>query len=460
MDNYSLILKCLTAGIILMFVGVSSISSTAQDLQQTSLVPLAEKHHYFYTTPGPLPLFGGWMKTFGGAGDDYGYTVLQTTDGGYVIVGETYSFGGGTDIWVIKTDGDGNTVWDTTFGGVNTDYNPDIKQTTDDGFIITARTYSFGAGANDIWVIKLDKNGTEQWNTTYGKEFVEYNGECQQTTDGGYIIVGTTSRKDPLNFDLWLIKIDSESNEEWNRTFQTAPQSFEFGLSVQQTHDSGYLIAGSYISYGTNTSYDIWLIKTDAQGNEQWNRIYRENSSWKGTCSIEPTSDGGYIVLANRGYYESKQVDFFLMKINQYGDEQWNRTYGGLQDDYASEAYQTSDGGYIIIGYTVSYGAGEADVWMIKTDAYGDELWNRTYGRKHNDAGHSIDLTRDGGYIITGIKGTSSKDDPAYDTYDIWLIKTDSQGKSKTPSFDTYWLEKSFQRFPNAFPILRQLRGC
>ena len=144
------------------------------------------------------------------------------------------------------------------------------------------------------------------------------------------------------------------------------------------------------------------------------------------------------------------------MKINQYGDEQWNKTYGGLLDDYGSESYQTTDGGYIIIGYTVSYGAGEADVWMIKTDTYGNEQWNRTYGGKNNDGGHSIALTSDGGYIVTGSKGSYVKDNYSSD---VWLIKTDSQGKSKTTSYDNSWFEQLFQRFSKAFPLLRQLMG-
>jgi predicted secreted protein len=449
MENMKIITICIC---MLLMLSSTTLALTpfSRDDQQT-------KHQVFDTTPVPLPTSKGWMKTFGGTGYDYGYSIQQTIDGGYVIVGETYSFGAGNaDIWLIKTDGNGNKVWDKTFGGVSKDYDPTIMQTNDNGFIITARTYSFGAGENDIWVIKLDENGAEQWNKTFGKPFWDYNGDCQQTADGGYIIVGTINSNETLNFDLWLIKIDSKGNQQWNRIFKTAPQSFDFGLSVQQTSDGGYIVAGSIIPYGTNTSYDIWLIKTDVQGNEQWNRIYRENSSWKGTCSIEPTSDGGYIVLANRGYYESKQVDFFMMKINQYGDEEWNKTYGGLQDDYCSESYQTSDGGYIIIGYTESYGTGEADVWMIKTDSNGNEQWNRTYGGKYNDAGHSIDLTSDGGYIITGIKGSYVKDTP---TCDIWLIKTDSQGKSQTTSFGNLWFERLFQRFPNAFPVLRQLMG-
>ena len=275
MNTYPWLKKCVAVGIILLFFGIVIIPSTAQDREK----PV-------------LPTSKGWMKIFGGTGDDYGYSVQQTIDGGYILAGETGSVDMHGEIWVIKTDENGNKVWDKTLGGVNQDYNPNIKQTNDKGFIITAKTYSFGAGEVDIWVVKLDENGAEQWNTTFGKQFWDYNGECQQTTDGGYIIVGTMSRYEPLIFDLCLVKIDSEGNQLWNKTFKNKPESYDFGKSVQQMSDGGYIIAGSTIPRGTNTSYDIWLIKTDAQGNEQWNRIYRENSSWKGTCSIEPTSVG------------------------------------------------------------------------------------------------------------------------------------------------------------------------
>jgi hypothetical protein len=447
MDIYPRLGKCSVVGIILLFVGTSILPTIAED---------TGKNQCFDTTPVPTPISKTWMKTFGESESDLGYSVQQTTDGGYIIAAETYSFGGNGDIWVIKTDRNGNKIWEKKLGGVDQEYNPNIKRTNDNGFIITAKTYSFGAGEIDIWVVKLDENSAEQWNTTFGNQFWDYNGECQQTTDGGYIIVGTMSRYEPLIFDLCLIKIDGQGNQQWNKTFKNTLESYDFGMSVQQMNDGGYIIAGSTIPRGTNTGYDIWLIKTDVQGNEQWNRIYRENGSWKATRSIEPTSDGGYIIIANRGYYESKQVDIFLMKINQYGDEQWNRTYGGLQDDYVGESYQTSDEGYILIGYTESYGAGEADVWMIKTDTSGNEQWNRTYGGKNNDGGHSIDLASDGGYIITGFKGVYVKDNP---TCDVWLIKTDNEGKSKTILSDNLWLQRLFQRFPTAFPLLRQLMG-
>lgn len=193
-------------GIVICMLLISSTSTLAltpfcRDGQQM-------KHQFVDRTPVPLPTSKGWMKTFGGAKGDCGCSVQQTTDGGYIIGAETTSFGAGPyDIWVIKTDGDGNKVWDKIFGGSQSDYNPEVKQTRDNGYIIIAKTYSFGAGENDIWVIKVDENGTEQWNRTVGKQFYDYNAESQQTTDGGYIIVGSVNLYEPLVFDAWLIKL-------------------------------------------------------------------------------------------------------------------------------------------------------------------------------------------------------------------------------------------------------------
>jgi hypothetical protein len=415
------------------------------------------KNQFFDRIPVPLPTPKGWMKTFGGDSTDGGYSVQQTSDGGYIIAGETFSFGAGNgDIWVIKTDSIGNKLWYKTFGGSDWDYPSDVKQTNDKGFIITGRTYSFGAGKDDVWVIKLNETGTIQWNKTFGEKFYDFGLESQQTIDGGYIIVGGINLYEPLLFDAWLIKIDSEGNEQWNRTFGE-PQQEDYGYSVQQTSDGGYIIAGGTGSYGTTkNSSAFWLIKTDVQGYEQWNRTYGGTWYYGEAFSVELTSDGGYIVIGCKYPYESSQRHIWVIKTDQYGDEQWNKTYGGIKNDYGIEAYQTSDRGYIMIGATESYGAGETDVWMMKIDAYGDEQWNRTYGGKYYDAGASVDQTDDGGYIITGYKGSFIKNNY---TSDVWLIKTDSQGKSKTMLSINFWFERLFQRFPNVFPLLRHLMG-
>jgi hypothetical protein len=441
-------------GIVICMLLISSTTTLA--LTPFNRNEQQRKHQLFDATPMPLPTSKGWMKTFGRPNSsDIGYSVQQTTDGGYIIVGETDTVGKSGDIWVIKTDEDGNKVWDKTFGGLSHDYYPNVKQTRDNGYIISARTFSFGAGETDIWVIKLDENGTEQWNTTFGKQFYDYSSEIQQTTDGGYIIVGSVNLYEPLVFDAWLIKIDSQGNEQWNRTFGE-PQQEDFGSSVQQTSDGGYIVAGSTMSYGHNKGYAMWLIKTDGEGNAQWNITYGEADSWGGASSVELTSDGGYIILGNREYYESNQSDIRIIKTNQYGDEQWNKTYGGTLDDFGSEIHETTDGGYIIIGTIADYIMVEANVWIIKTDASGDMQWNRTFGGPYWDTGCSGDQTSDGGYIITGGKCYNVHNSA---TYDVWLIKTDSTGKSKTTPFDNLWFERFFQRFPHAFPMLRHILG-
>ena len=431
MDKYPLIRKSFAVGIILIFLGTCIIPSTAMNKEK----------------PVPLPISKRWMKTFGGNNSDSGHSVRQTSDGGYIVVGPTFSFGAGTaDFWVIKTDSNGNKQWDKTFGGLYWDIPDDVKITNDKGFIITGRTHSFGAGNIDVWVLKLDETGNVQWNKTYGTQVDEGGLESQQTTDGGYIIVGSRSLTAFGGFDALLIKIDGDGNEQWNRTYGGRLE--DYGYSVQQTSDGGYIVAGGYGNYEINLT-DFWLFKTDEHGTMQWNRTYG-SSHYDRAYSVEPTSDGGYIIIGTKNLGESP--DIWVIKTNQYGDEQWNKTYGGIMDDYGYEAYQTRDGGYIMIGTTSSYGAGEDDAWMIKTDAYGDEQWNKTYGGKSFDGGYALNQTMDGGYIITGYTMSFGKD---AHSGDLWLIKTDGQGRSKTTSLDNLWFERLFQRFPHAFPILR-----
>lgn len=436
MDKKPLLGKVLAVGVILLFVMTGIIPGIAQDIKKPF-----------------LPTSKGWMKTFGGTEYDAGWSVQQTSDGGYIIAAETYVENGG-DVWVIKTDGDGNKIWDRTFGGLRSDYRPYVKQTNDNGYIIAARTYSFGVGNySNVWVLKLDENGMEQWNTTFGKEFIDYCSEIQQTTDGGYIIVGSVNLYELVHFDVWLIKIDSLGHEQWNRTFGES-QWQDFGESVRQTSDGDYIVSGATSSYGHNDGYAFWLIKTDGEGNEQWNRTYGGTDSWGGGNTVDLTSDGGYFILGARWYYESNQSDLWVIKTNQYGDEQWNKTFGGIENEYGSQAYQTNDEGYIILGNRIDSEMEDVDAWMVKIDASGEEQWNRTYGGKKWDTGNSVDITSDGGYIITGSTNSFSGDE---NDFDVWLIKTDRQGKSKTTSSDNLWFERLFQRFPNAFPLLRYL---
>ena len=360
---------------------------------------------------------------FGGNQEDLGFSVQQTTDGGYIITGYTWSYGNGEeDIWLIKTDSQGNEEWNQTYGGNEDDKGFSVQQTTDGGYIITGFTDSYGSGEFDIWLVKTDSQGNEEWNQTIGGTEDDEGFSVQQTTDGGYILTGYTLSFANGEEDIWLIKTDSQGNEEWNQTFGGSED--DYGYSVKQTTDGGYIITG-YLSNIENNSYDVWLIKTDSQGNEEWNQTFGGDEDDYGYF-VKQTTDGGYIITGGTQSYGSGEQDVWLIKTNSQGNEEWNQTFGGTDGESSFSVKQTTDGGYIITGGTRSYGLGSSDVWLIKTDGQGNEEWNQTLGGSYNDFGYSVDQTTDGGYIITG--GIES---PVYGRYDICLIKTDSEGTTE-----------------------------
>ncbi len=361
-----------------------------------------------------------WNQTFGGSGNESGKSVRETNDSGYIIAGYTTSYGSGErDVWLIKTDSSGNEVWNSTFGGLNWDEGRSVRETKDKGYVITGYTYSYGSGGADIWVIKTDFDGIEEWNKTFGGSNSEEGFSVQETNDRGYIVIGASSSHDPDNWDVWLIKTDSDGNEEWNRTF--GGSSFDSGHTVQHTLDGGYIIIGETNSYDVGDG-DFWLIKTDSDGNEKWNRTFGGPYNDEGE-SVHATIDGGYIIAGKTWSHDSGNWDFWLIKTDSDGNEKWSRIFDGSGDDESRFVQQTGDGGYIIAGQTKSDISDEGRIWLVKTDPTGNMVWNRTFGGSSGDEGYSVQETSDGGYIIAGQTtsyGAGGKD--------VWLIKTDSFG--------------------------------
>ena len=309
-----------------------------------------------------------WTKTFGGNDEDDGYSVQQTTDGGYIITGSFFG-NGNSDVYLIKTDGNGDSLWTKTFGGNDEDVGYSVQQTTDGGYIITGYTFSFGNGLRNVYLIKTDGNGNEQWNKTFSGTSTWSEGRSvQQTTDGGYIITGVTVSSGNVD-SVYLIKTDGSGNEQWTKTFGGGGE--DIGYSVQQTTDGGYIITGITSSFG-NGDGDVYLIKTDVSGNEQWNKTFSGTSTWDEGRSVQQTTDGGYIITGNTEVPGGTGSDVYLIKTDGNGNEQWNKTFGGITYDRGHSVQQTTDGGYIITGFTLSFGNGGFDVYLIKTDGNGN----------------------------------------------------------------------------------------
>jgi len=254
------------------------------------------------------------------------------------------------------------------------------------------------------------------------------NDDCtwaRQTYDGGYIMVGFSGSLSVAAIVAWLVKTDSNGDTIWTRSF--GGSSFDLGRSVQQTADSGYIISG--LTSSLDTLGDAWLIKTNVRGDTLWTRTYGGPSEdFLDEAAL--TTDGGYVAVGGTMSFGAGAHDVWLIKTDSRGDTSWTRTFGGANDDQGYTVQQTSDGGYIIAGLTRSYGAGGSDVYLIKTNAAGDTQWTRTFGGPLDDRGLCARQTRDGAYIVGGWT-TSYPDSSVY----IWLIKTNANG-------DTLWTRK------------------
>jgi hypothetical protein len=206
----------------------------------------------------------GFAQTYGGTGDDRGQSVVETSNGGYAIVGETQSYGaGGRDVWLVKTDANGNEQWNQTYGGTDNDFGYSVVQTSDGGYAITGSTFSYGAGSWDFWLVKTDAAGNEQWNQTYGGTSMDRGDSMVQTIDGGYAITGSTFSYGAGGADFWLVKTGSVGTAQWNQTYGGTGD--DYGFSMVETSDGGYALAGFTYSFGAG-GMDVWLVKTDVEG--------------------------------------------------------------------------------------------------------------------------------------------------------------------------------------------------
>lgn len=364
-----------------------------------------------------------WQRNYGGNYYDATYYVQQTKDGGYFASGYTHSSNASyADMYVVKVDAYGNKVWEKSYGGGYNEIAYCAQQTKDGGYIVAGSTSSTSSGYADFYVLKLDSNGNKVWERTYGGIYDDAANYIQQTLDGGYIVAGYTLSLGSGYADAYVVKIDANGNRVWDRVYGGVYDDEIY--CIQQTKDGGYIAVGSTYSMGSGYS-DIYILKIDAYGNWMWDRVYSSSYDEIG-YSVQQATDNGYVIAGSTDSFGAGGWDVYVIKVDGYGNKIWERTYGGTYDDESNCIQLTNDGGYIITGWTESYGAGMWDVYAIKTDGYGNKTWEKTYGGMYDDVGYFCQQTGDGGYIIGGY--TESFDSTHLG--DIYMIRTDENGNT------------------------------
>jgi hypothetical protein len=374
------------------------------------------------TSPSPH-----FCKAIGGKDYDCGYSLIQTSDGGYAIAGTTTSFGPvGADVYLVKLDANGNLQWTRTIGGPESEGGNSIIQTSDGGYAIAGNSYSFVAGGYDVYIVKLDANGNLQWTKTIDGPNYEEGRSLIQTSDGGYAIAGYTRSFGAGEADVYVVKLDANGNLQWTKTI--GGKEDDEGFSLIQTADGGYAIAGyttaGYIEYSGAGESDVYVVKLDAHGNLQWTKTIR-GKGWDVGRSLIQTSDGGYAIAGATISFGAGGVDVYVIKLDARGNLQWTKAIGGENEDWGYSLIQTSDGGYAIAGATKSFGAGWYDVYVVKLDANGNLQWTKTIGGKEDDEGFSLIQTADGGYAIAGYTRSFGAGNG-----DFYVVKLDKNGNA------------------------------
>ncbi len=401
-----------------------------------------------------------WQKTYGGSGHDYATEIINTTDGGNLIVGYTRSNDsdvtvsyGGSDAWLVKINDVGTIQWQKSFGGSADDFFANAFQTSDNGYIVCGYTESndsdvtFNHGARDCWVVKLDSSGNILKQKCYGGSEFEIAYQILQTPDGGYIFGGYTNSEDgDLTItnsaqDYWIVKLDTGLSLEWYHRY--GGHATDEAFSIQPTSDSGYVLSGyAYSSNGHVTGHngmtDCWIVKTNSNGVLQWQKSLGGSDDDQGSM-VRSTTDGGYIVSSYASSNDSDVTDnhglgdMWIVKLDSSGNISKSKSFGGTMDENSSSIIPMDDGGFITAGYSasddgdVTSNHGTYDYWIVRMDSALNLVWQKSIGGSGIETAQAILKKSDGTFLVLG-SSTSNDGDITGNkgATDIWLIKLDS----------------------------------
>ncbi len=379
-----------------------------------------------------------WVRTYGDTGQDFAFSVEATSDGGYILAGSTSPPASSIqDAWLIKTDADGDTLWTRTFGGGLPDGANAVDQTYDGGYVAAGYFGNRNTDPN-LYLIRMDSNGDSLWTRTFGGLLRRDIGhDVVQTSDSGYVVTGEIQVSGPWT-ELWLLKTDSSGIEQWSRALGEG--GIEKGYSVRQTTDGGYVAVGETGSRGVTGAGDVWIVKTDADGDTLWTRNYGGPGYDVGK-EVRQMPDGGYVVVGSYASPATGQSDVWLLRTDAAGDTLWTKRFDGGGEDAGESLDQTMDGGLVLSAFR---GLVDEDLWVIRTDADGNALWTVGLGEGGNDQGNAVRQAPDGTYVIGGY--TTSR---GAGGNDFLLVKLDADQQGTATETNNLEVAASLRHYPN-----------
>ena len=371
-----------------------------------------------------------WKQTYGGFDGERANSLVVTSDGGFALAGHTRTLGDGlSDFWLVKTDSFGVMEWNQNYGGIERDIATSLIVTSDGGYALAGNIlyYSNESRRSNIWLVKTDSFGVMEWNQTYGGEYSDDVSSLVEASDGGYVFAGSTQFLGSDNSYAWLVKTDSFGVMEWNQTYGGIDNDRVH--SLVKTPDGGYALAIQRDIAETLplVETDIVLVKTDSFGVMEWNQTYG-GAERDMVRSLVVTSDGGYALAATTESFGAGEEDFWLVKTDSFGVMEWNQTYGGAELDNARSLIVTSDGGYALAGRRADSGFGNDDFLFVKTDESGNLEWSWFYGGSDDDWVNSLVELSDGGFALAGWTHSFGAGDD-----DVFLVRTNIENIPEIP---------------------------
>ena len=361
-----------------------------------------------------------WYQAYGGLLDDKPFALLPTADGGWMIGAETYSFGAGsTDAWLIRLNSHGDTLWSNTYGDIFHQYVESLIPANDSGWLLIANQLSNTLNA---WIARVGENGETTWTWLYNGEAEDEFITALPLPDG-CLAAGHTMSIGAGGSDQWLVRFNDVGDTLWTRNWggwNTEQTNF-----LMPTNDGGSLLIGSTTSFSP-LGQQVTLWRNNDQGDSLWLRVYGDDEPQEAT-DIVAVPDGGWLLSCVAYFHFGYSVDdIWLLRVDENGNEIWSKYYGSPNNEVIAKIMPLADGGWLLAGTAHPNGPQDPDFYLLRVDANGDSLWGRTYGTLASEWDLSAIVTPDSGCLLAGsvyFAGTENSN--------WWILKTDADGDSQ-----------------------------